>query len=69
MRRHHLILFIPVFVTAAFVGWITAAPGSVPVPVTVGVLILGPTSFVAAVLWQRCRARRRWANGRSLFGP
>lgn len=24
MRRHHLLMFIPVFVTATFVGWITA---------------------------------------------
>ncbi|MEU7002696.1 hypothetical protein [Nonomuraea sp. NPDC046570] len=68
MRRHHRLMFIPVFVTAAFVGWITAAPNSIPVPVTVAVLVGGPSVFVGVVLGHRWRVRRRELNGRSLFG-
>ncbi|MEV4018960.1 hypothetical protein AB0J35_51605 [Nonomuraea angiospora] len=66
MRRHHLILSVPLLVAAAF-AWITAAPGSIPTPIIIAVLVLGPIAFVAAVLCHRWRNRRRWANNRSLF--
>ncbi|MFI6296662.1 hypothetical protein ACIBEJ_34090 [Nonomuraea sp. NPDC050790] len=56
-------------VTAAYVGWIAAAPGGIPVPVTVVVLVGGPGVFVGLVLRHRWRVRRRAVNGRSLFGP
>lgn len=69
MRRHHLFMLVPVFVTAGFVGWITAAPGNVPLPVTVVVLIGGPSLFAGVVLGRRWRLRRKALNGRSLFGP
>ncbi|MEU8324153.1 hypothetical protein AB0C33_37825 [Nonomuraea sp. NPDC048881] len=68
MRRHHLIMLLPLFVTAGFVGWVTVSPESVPMPVIVVVLVLGPGAFVAAVLGHQSRGRRRRANGRSLFG-
>jgi membrane protein implicated in regulation of membrane protease activity len=58
VRRHHLIVLIPVLVTAAFVGWVIAAPDSVPTPLTVAVLTLGPSAFVGAALWRRWRTRR-----------
>ncbi|SEN79261.1 hypothetical protein [Nonomuraea pusilla] len=68
MRRHHLIVLLPLFVTAGFVGWFTASAESVPIPIIVTVLVLGPSVFVAAGLWHWWRVRRRRANGRSLFG-
>jgi uncharacterized membrane protein YfcA len=68
MRRHHLLMFIPVLVTAVIVGWAAADPGSVPAPVVVAVLVGGPGMFTGAVLGHRWRARRRAADGRSLFG-
>ncbi|GAA1771792.1 hypothetical protein [Nonomuraea bangladeshensis] len=67
MRRHHLIVLLPLLVTAGFVGWITASPESVPLPVIVAVLVLGPSVFVAAVLGHQWWARRRQSNDRSLF--
>ncbi|MFD9949665.1 hypothetical protein ACFWYW_52140 [Nonomuraea sp. NPDC059023] len=69
MRRHHLLVVTPALVTAAHVGWITAAPGSIPMPVTVAVLIGGPSLFAGVVLGRRWRSRRKALHGRSLFGP
>ncbi|WP_157254873.1 hypothetical protein [Nonomuraea typhae] len=69
MRRHHLLMLAPVLVAAAYVGWITAAPGTIPTPVVVAVLIGGPSLFLGAVLEHRWRACRRVARSRSLFGP
>jgi hypothetical protein len=68
MRRHHLLLFIPVLVTAMFVGWTTADPSSAPTPVVVAVLVGGPCVFAGVVLGHRWRLRRRMTKGRSLFG-
>ncbi|MFI6396164.1 hypothetical protein [Nonomuraea sp. NPDC050540] len=62
-------MLAPVLVTAAYVGWVTATPGSIPVPVTVVVLIGGPGLFLGLVLGRCWRVRRRAANDRSLFGP
>ncbi|MFF0861429.1 hypothetical protein ACFYUV_06735 [Nonomuraea sp. NPDC003560] len=67
MRRHHLIVLLPLFITAGFGGWITASPGSVPLPVIVAVLVLGPSVFVVAVLGHHWWTRRRQTNDRSLF--
>ncbi|MFI9552736.1 hypothetical protein [Nonomuraea endophytica] len=69
MRRHHLLMLVPVLVTGAFVGWITAAPGSIPMPVTSAVLIGGPSLFLGVVLRLRRRLRRKALNAHSLFGP
>ncbi|MBB5076308.1 hypothetical protein [Nonomuraea endophytica] len=69
MRRHHLFMLVPVLITAGFVGWITAAPGSTPMPVKVAVLIGGPSLFAGVVLGRRWRLRRKALNSRSLFGP
>ncbi|MFE0151354.1 hypothetical protein ACFWY5_29700 [Nonomuraea sp. NPDC059007] len=55
-------------ITAAYVGWITATPDSIPVPITVAVIIGGPSLFLGAVLGSRWRNRRRAARRRSLFG-
>ncbi|MFI6184287.1 hypothetical protein ACIA8R_52780 [Nonomuraea sp. NPDC051191] len=60
-----MIVLLPLFVITGFIGWISASPEGVPIPVIVAAAVLGPSVFVAAVLGHRSRRRR--ANVRSLF--